>query len=216
MTCKIKLHSKGFYQQILGAVTVLKFLQKFALDFPYICLQFFPGNFTDKCVENFFKRSSSACDALRFFQQNPQELSFSLQFIYCLKQPFYQPANSRRISGRRFSPSEKIFGGRECVCCSQATVLRKLFGVRFSCKHCNFSRVCLLVKMVSKTVTRSFPRGKMNGYVLELCQTFSQPSPRHLLPHIDAQYMKSFIFPAGKSSIEVNLDPADEVGSEQD
>ena len=43
--CKLKPHSKGFYEQILGAVTVLKFLQKLALDFPYICLQFFPGNF---------------------------------------------------------------------------------------------------------------------------------------------------------------------------
>ena len=31
MNCKLKLHSKGFYQQILGAVTVLKFLQKLAL-----------------------------------------------------------------------------------------------------------------------------------------------------------------------------------------
>ena len=27
---------------------VLKFLQKLALDFPYICLQFFPGNFYRK------------------------------------------------------------------------------------------------------------------------------------------------------------------------
>ena len=45
MNCKLKLHSKGFYQQILGAVTVVKFLQKLDLDFPYICLQFFPGNF---------------------------------------------------------------------------------------------------------------------------------------------------------------------------
>ena len=45
MNCKLKLHSKGFYQQILGAVTVLKFHQKLALDFPHICLQFFPGNF---------------------------------------------------------------------------------------------------------------------------------------------------------------------------
>ena len=36
-------------------------------------------------------------------------------------------------------------------------VLRKLFGIRFSYKHCNFSRVCLLVKMASKTVTRSIP-----------------------------------------------------------
>ena len=46
MNCKLKLHSKGFYQQILGAVTVLKFLQKLALDFPYIFLQFSPGNFS--------------------------------------------------------------------------------------------------------------------------------------------------------------------------
>ncbi|CAH3129352.1 unnamed protein product [Porites lobata] len=33
--------------------------------------------------------------------------------------------------------------------------LRKLFDIGFSYKHCNFSRVCLLVKMASKTVTRS-------------------------------------------------------------
>ena len=34
-------------------------------------------------------------------------------------------------------------------------VLRKLFDIRFSYKHCNFSRDCLLVKMASKTLTRS-------------------------------------------------------------
>ena len=45
MNCKLKLHSKGFYQQIWVAATVIKFLEKLALDFPYICLQFFPGNF---------------------------------------------------------------------------------------------------------------------------------------------------------------------------
>ena len=33
--------------------------------------------------------------------------------------------------------------------------VRKLFDIRFSYKHCNFSRGCLLVKMASKTVTRS-------------------------------------------------------------
>ena len=38
---------------------------------------------------------------------------------------------------------------------SKTAVLRKLFDIRFSYKHCNFSRVCLLVKMASKTVTRS-------------------------------------------------------------
>ena len=31
----------------------------------------------------------------------------------------------------------------------------KLFDIRFSYKRCNFSRGCLLVKMASKTVTRS-------------------------------------------------------------
>ena len=56
MNCKLKLHSKGFYQQILGAVTVLKFLQKLALDFPYICRQFFPEIFTDNCIRKFKKK----------------------------------------------------------------------------------------------------------------------------------------------------------------
>ena len=70
--CKLKLHSKGFYQQILGAVTVLKFLVKLALDFPYVCLQFFPGNFYRQMYRNFLKkrsRSLSACNALKFFFQ---------------------------------------------------------------------------------------------------------------------------------------------------
>ena len=44
VNCKLKLHSKGFYEQILGGVTVLKFFQTFALDFPN-CLQCFRGNF---------------------------------------------------------------------------------------------------------------------------------------------------------------------------
>ena len=37
----------------------------------------------------------------------------------------------------------------------RTAVLRKLFDIRFSYKHCNFSRVCLFVKMASKTATRS-------------------------------------------------------------
>ena len=37
----------------------------------------------------------------------------------------------------------------------RTAVLRKLFDIRFSYNHCNFSRVCLLVKMALKTVTRS-------------------------------------------------------------
>jgi len=36
MIFKLKVHSKGFHQQILGAVTVLKFSQMLALYFPYI------------------------------------------------------------------------------------------------------------------------------------------------------------------------------------
>ena len=41
----------------------------------------------------------------------------------------------------------------------RTAVLWKLFNIRFSYKHCNFSHVCLLIKMVWKTVTRSIVRG---------------------------------------------------------
>ena len=37
----------------------------------------------------------------------------------------------------------------------RTAVLRKLFDIRFSYKHCNFSQVCLLVKMASKTTRGS-------------------------------------------------------------
>ena len=40
-------------------------------------------------------------------------------------------------------------------CLLRSNYLRKLFDIRFSYKHCNFSRICLLVKMPLKTVTRS-------------------------------------------------------------
>ena len=40
----------------------------------------------------------------------------------------------------------------------RTAVLRQLFDIRFSYKHCNFSRVCLLVKTASKTVTISIRR----------------------------------------------------------
>ena len=56
MNFKLKLHSKGLYSEILGAVTVLKFLQKLALDFPYICLQFFPNNFYRQMYRKFLKK----------------------------------------------------------------------------------------------------------------------------------------------------------------
>ena len=50
MNCELKLHSKGFYQQILGAVTVLKFLQKLALVFQIFVGNFFPATFLQKNV----------------------------------------------------------------------------------------------------------------------------------------------------------------------
>ena len=43
----------------------------------------------------------------------------------------------------------------------RTAVLRKLFDIRFSYKQCNFSQVCLLVKMASKTVTRSTDSEKL-------------------------------------------------------
>ena len=39
----------------------------------------------------------------------------------------------------------------------RTAVLRKLFNIRFSYKHCNFSPICLLIKMALKPVTRSIP-----------------------------------------------------------
>ena len=45
MNCKLKIHSKKFYHQTLGAVTVLKFLKTLALDFPYQLSAIFSGEF---------------------------------------------------------------------------------------------------------------------------------------------------------------------------
>ena len=39
------------------------------------------------------------------------------------------------------------------------SLIRKLFDIRFSDKHCNFSRGYLLVKMASKTVIRPIVSG---------------------------------------------------------
>ena len=52
---------------------MLKFLERLALDFPYICLQFSGDFLTDKCKENLksVSRSSGACNALKLFQENP-------------------------------------------------------------------------------------------------------------------------------------------------
>ena len=43
MICKLKLQNKGLYLKNWGGVPVLNFLQRLALDFPYLCLQFFAG-----------------------------------------------------------------------------------------------------------------------------------------------------------------------------
>ena len=40
-------------------------------------------------------------------------------------------------------------------CVFQVIRFMELFNIGFSYKHYNFSRICQLVKMVSKTVTRS-------------------------------------------------------------
>ena len=78
MNYKLKLQSKGVYYQFWGAVTVLNFFQTLALGFPYICLQFFPGNvsgqkdiFYRKMYRKFSKlvlAHLAARNALNFFQ----------------------------------------------------------------------------------------------------------------------------------------------------
>ena len=128
MNCKLKLHSKGFYQQILGAVTVLKFLQKLALDFPYICLQFFPGNFYKQMYRKLKKKVLGLLESLRV------KLYFTVHIFF------------------------------------KTAVLRKFFDIGFSNKHCDFSRVCLLVKMASKTVTRSIAQHVFSQHSLGIGQ----------------------------------------------
>ena len=53
LNCKLKLRQRILLTNF-GVVNVLKFLQTLALDFPYICLQFFQGNFSRK-EENFLQ-----------------------------------------------------------------------------------------------------------------------------------------------------------------
>ena len=47
-------------------------------------------------------------------------------------------------------------------------VLRKLFDIRVSYKHCNFSGGCLLVKMASKTLIRSIKSHNRTGPIMAL------------------------------------------------
>ena len=93
MNRKLKLHSKGFYQQILATVTMLKLLHKLALDFPYICLHFFPVNFYRQMYRKFLKK------VLGFLARvTPSNFSSRIlkseallysSYILILKQPFY-------------------------------------------------------------------------------------------------------------------------------
>ena len=47
LNCKLKLQQRILLTHF-GVVNVLKFLQTLVLDFPYICLQYFPGNIRRK------------------------------------------------------------------------------------------------------------------------------------------------------------------------
>ena len=80
-------------------------------------------------------------------QKNAPLLSFK-HSLDCLR---------KRVSGEIVRPIKFI---SRILCCVasidssfyffRTTVLRKLFDIRFSFKHCYFSRGCLLVKMASK------------------------------------------------------------------
>ena len=68
---------------------------------------------------------------------------------------------------KKFSSCRQKISGKNCrqiYIFFRTAVLRKLFDIRISYKHCNFSRACLLAKMASKTVTSSIlphSRGRM-------------------------------------------------------
>ena len=65
----------------------------------------------------------------------------------------------------------------------RTAVSRKLFDIRFSYKHCNFLRVCLLVKMASKTVTRSMikmRKTEKNAIVIEAATLSHRASYRRV------------------------------------
>ena len=117
----------------IGSVSVLKFLQRLALDFP---CNFSRGFLTDTCIENLKKwfQVFQRMKRPQFFSAESLEVKLLFTIHVFLEQPFW----------------------------------RKLFDIRFSYKPCiNFSPVCLLVKMVSKTVTRSiiFPPQEISIYM---------------------------------------------------
>ena len=104
---------------------MLRFLQRLALDFSYICLLFFPGLSYRQMYRKFKKA------VLGLLVHVTSSIFFSTML-------------------RREALVYKSYFVRTAI-------LWKLFNIRFSYKHCNFSRVCLLVKMASKTVIRSRP-----------------------------------------------------------
>ena len=81
---ELKLQSKGLSRPILEAYLCLNF-SRGLLQIFHIFVCNFPGTFLQTNVQKILKsgsRSSSACNALNFFQQNPQERSFSLHIIF--------------------------------------------------------------------------------------------------------------------------------------
>ena len=99
---------------------MLKFLQRLALDFPYICLKFFLGLSYRQMYKKFEKV------VLVGLLAHVMPSIFLVEFLG-VKDKFAIHSFFR------------------------TDVLRKLFDIRFSYKHCNFSRVCLLFEMASKS-----------------------------------------------------------------
>ena len=68
-------------------------------------------------------RQSSACFVKRTRSFRVSRESY-LTLKNAMKLPVFLPANRRRISGRRLSPSEKFFGGREATTGNTSAVRR--------------------------------------------------------------------------------------------
>ena len=115
----------------MGSVTVLKFLQTLALDFPYLSA-IFPRKFWSAGREIFTEK--------------------------CIKKLKLVLAHVAACNGTHSNFFSRIVRGESLVYNSyiffRTAVLRKLLNLKFSYKHCNFSRGCLLVKMASKAVIR--------------------------------------------------------------
>ena len=147
-----------------------------ALDFPYICLQFFLGNFLleekflKRNVQKILKTSSSKCSCMSHVHIFSVELlGVNLQFtthifffffflIICVLQFFlficFLFFSEYFVFNIYFKNNIFFF----FFFFFRTAVLQKLFDMRFSYyyEHCNFPHGCLKVKMASKTVyTRS-------------------------------------------------------------